>query len=189
MATLHTQILPMTWGTFLSGSDPYATKVGLAYMDLTETNARPLMMFNGDAFHGQIVSATISLYQTHYALDNSWFDLYRVKIASNNQATWVSSGVYAWNGLGCSSPDDHSLTSLANHRTAMSANTWYHLSITSLPELTQAIESNDAIVFIYTGIDKPIGAGGSVRFSKVTNYTPYLTINYTTSLLGGVQIF
>lgn len=182
MATLHSQVITMDWGTFLDGGSQDTSRVGESYMFLNTNNTRkPLIHFTDDAFHGLIQSGTLSIY-LQAAPTASWINVYRVNRAASSAATWNSTGLGPWSSAGCSSTQDRSAVPLIVNTAKLDAG-WNHLTINSLSELKLLVDELDMVVFEYTS-----EIYLSDHYINKAN-APYLTINYTTSLLGGVQIF
>jgi len=172
----------MDWGKYLDASAPDNPRNDVSYFILDQNNnKKPFMHFTDTPFSGTIVSGTLSFYL--FALPSaSWVNVYRVNRAANVNCTWNSTGLGSWSTPGCGDQFDHSAVPMIENTTRL-AEGWNHLTITNLSELRLLIDELDMIVMRYMS---------EVYLSDhyiVKAQTPYLTVNYTTSLLGGVQIF
>ena len=177
----------LEWGTWINGLDitgpthggESTMKIGGHTWSGQTVEARPIMKLNSDAFSGQILSVTLNLYCTQI---RSNIMAYRVIRAGNANATWRNSGLADWGIDGCEQPNtDRSFTALFSAWYVMNTTGWHSIPIVNMTEF------NSIISGIYT----------IILLGSSTNYTafiakdplPYLAIEYTTSLVGGVQIF
>jgi len=172
----------MDWGTFLDAGVPDTSRIGETYIFLRSDNLRkPLIHFTNTPVHGQIQSGTLSIY-LRFAPTASYINVYRVNRAATSAATWNSTGLGNWSSPGCSSTQDHSAVPMIVNTARLNAG-WNTLTITNLSELRLLVDELDMITMYYMS-DVYI----SDHYFEESP-APYLTINYTTSLLGGVQIF
>jgi hypothetical protein len=163
------------------GDDTFMKVCGHNPGDGNFYEARPLMLFNNDGFSGQIVSATLNIYIASTSGNRRWFYAYRMIRQFGQNATWVNSDGYGyWAYEGCDNPNtDRSYTQLTAQFDA-TVTGWHSKSITSLTELNSVISGIDSIILVPTNYE------GDVRIAK--SPSPYLAIEYTTSLVGGAQI-
>jgi hypothetical protein len=182
MPTEHQQVINTDWVTYLDADAPNTSRVDTPYSVFTPYNRqKPFMHFTDTPFSGTIQSGTLSFYLFANPTA-SLFNVYRVNRAANSAATWASTGLGAWSTAGCGDQFDHSAVPMIVNTTTLSEG-WNHLTVTDLSELRLLIDGLDMVVFQYIS---------DVFLSDhyiVKSFTPYLTVNYTTSLLGGVQIF
>jgi hypothetical protein len=185
MATIHTQRIDFDWGTDLWAAGPDNSYVGNDYMRLnTDNHRRPLMRFKNDAFSGQIQSATLNVY-VRYTPSASWILGRRVNRNTTSAATWNNCGYGAWDVAGCNGAADRSSVDIFNINTTL-VQGWNAINLTNLSEVQLMLDEYRTLTFYYTS---PTYLFDHVfEKSNSSNY-PYLSINYTSSLVGGVQIF
>lgn len=183
------QNIYLEWGTWINGLDMTGPSHGGAatmkvggHTDNGQTaEARPLFKLDSDAFSGQIVSASLNLYASQASAGTNIM-AYRVIRASNANATWQSSGLSDWQYDGCDNPNtDRSYTALFSAWYLMNTTGWHSIPIAEMTEL------NSIISGLYTLI--LLGSSTNYTASIAKSPAPYLAIEYTTSLVGGIQIF
>jgi|GEM_PF-2854279 len=171
----------MQWGTWLWSNDQTIPHGNDSYMKV-DSGMRPLIKFNNDGFSGQILSATLNLYCTT-ATDMPW-RAYKVNRACGVNATWANTGwgYGAWNKPGCDGvSEDRSLAAMTAEA-QLGITGWHAVPITSLSELLGVINGLDVILLREAGSSR-----GATVIGK--SPSPYLAINYESSIVGGVQIF
>jgi len=186
---MPTQKMYLNWGTWINGLDltgpthgsEATMKIGGHSWSGYTAEARPILGFNNDGFSGQIVSVTLNLYATETTA-GSRIMAHRVIRASNANAVWNNSGVTDWAQAGCqSSLTDRSYTALFSENYLMNTIGWHAIPIVEMVEFN----------LIISGIYTLILLGSSTNYTAFISKTqvPYLAIEYTTSLVGGIQIF
>ena len=180
MATTHTQIISMAWGTFIDVTNVSVPQGGQSYMRL-RNGQLPLIKFNNDAFHGIMLSATLNLYCSVLG-GPSGFSAYRVIRPADLNAHWYNAtATTSWGGEACSAASDRTFTKLTQLVPDMALG-WNAIPISNLPELQAVLDGLDLILLADNASGFEIN---TIEKSPV----PYLAITYTTSLLGGIQIF
>ena len=164
------------------GSDGYMKVCGHNPGDGNMYESRPLMLFNNDAFSGQIVSATLNLYISSVTGSPRRFYPYRMIRRFGQNANWTDSNSEgSWGYHGCDNPNsDRSYTPFTG-MFAVAGVGWMSMPVTNLTELLSIIEGIDSVILV------PTVTESDVRIAK--DPAPYLAIEYTTSLVGGIQIF
>lgn len=180
------QNFAMSWGTYLDQTAETQQRSGESSMRVGYYNItpgyqyRPILAFAGDQFSGQIVSVTLNLYCNSTGADN--FQIHTVNRTTTSAATWQHSGSTAWQNNGCDATEED--------RTAASwidwykfTNTgWHAIPITNLTPFNSFFSGQRMLILRPTEVNQNYAV---IAKSPV----PYLAITYTTSLLGGVQIF
>ena len=185
---MPTQKIYLQWGTWINGldvggpshgGDSYM-KVGCHTWSGADAPARPILKFNSDGFSGQIVSVTLNFTTGSEGLFTS-FTPYRVVRTSNANAVWVNSGVSDWGLAGAGAASDRSFTPLCDS-VGLGASAAHSIPLTNLTEFNSVLSGLYTIIFVENYV------GGRYRYILKTP-TPYLAVEYTTSLVGGIQIF
>lgn len=185
---MPTQEIPLTWGTYIWEADLNFTGYGQGSPRIgidTSYNKmyRPLLKFDLGAISGSVVSATFNFYCDKTAGANSGFTIHKVNKAAATNATWYYANATSliWTANGCSATEeDRTAASLASHQFASTG--WNSIPVTNLSLFNTWFGSQRIIVLINT--ETPTDYA-SIALSPA----PYLAVEYTSSLVGGIQIF
>ena len=181
---MTTMILPLNWGTWIDGSNQNAShgsdtfmKVGGAY---STYGVRSLMKFDYNGIPGAIQSASLNFYVSNPG-GEPWLQVWRITRDSTSNATWLVSPQTAWHAPGAENMNNDRYQTPLTGGLKISATGWNSMPITNLEQLQLFLDGLKILLLRNDNTQE------AATISKTTN-SPYLAIDYKSSLVGGVQI-
>ena len=182
---MTTMILPLEWGTWIdenSQSTPHGTDTFMQIGNTYSTYARrSLMKFTYNGIPGEIQSASLNIYVSDTGGSLPIFQVWRITRDCTSNATWLLSPQTAWHAPGAENMNNDRYQTPLTSGYQITATGWHSIPITSLEQL-QLLFDGLKTLLLREGDSRP-----AATISKTTN-SPYLAIDYKSSLVGGVQI-
>lgn len=180
------QNIALSWGTYLDQTAQTTQRGGdssmrVGYYNITPGyQYRPVIALANDQFSGRIVSITLNLYCSATGAEN--FAIHTVNRTTTSAATWQHSGNSAWQNNGCDATEEDRTAAVWASDYKFTSTGWHAISITNLTPFNSFFSGQRVLILRPTEVNQNYAV---IEKSPA----PYLSITYTTSLLGGVQIF
>jgi len=177
--------LPLNWGTWIDANDQNETHGSDSFLQIGNTYStyarRSLINFSYNGIPGEIQSASLNFYVSDTGGSLPILRVWRITRASTINATWLSSGSSVWHEAGAENMNnDRYQTPLTSTYQIMTTG-WHSIPITSLEQLQLLFDGLKTLLL------REEDSRPAATITKTTN-SPYLAIDYKSSLVGGVQI-